>query len=135
MALVREVKPSIIFTLHHNDYHPDHRAVATITTEAVDRASWPIAPHLGQPHKADALLHTDGEYPCRADFLVDVSKFESKTEKAMDAYGSQMQEEHRRLCRSIRMYRGFFKNGSKNAEAFEIADRHPIDLESLSIIS
>ncbi len=134
MAIVREVRPSIIFTLHYNDYHPDHRAVATIVTEAVDRASWSVAPHLGESHRADMLLYTDGEYLCRADFLVDISKFEPKIEKAMDAYGSQMREKHRRLSRSIRAYRGFFKR-SNVAEAFEIGERYPIDLELFSLLS
>lgn len=134
MAIVRDVRPSIILTLHYNDYHPDHRAVATIVPEAVDRASWSIAPHLGVAHHTAALLHTDGEYPCRADFTVDTSPFEKDIEKAMRAYGSQMGERHKQLMRSIRAHRGFFQR-TKAAEAFEIAERHPINLQLLSLIS
>jgi LmbE family N-acetylglucosaminyl deacetylase len=135
MAIVREVKPQIVFALHYADYHPDHRAVSTIATEALDRASWGVAPHLGEAHRADMLLYTDGEYQCRGDFIVDVSRFEKKIEKVMDAYGSQMREKHRRLLRSIHMYRGFFRRGATSAEVFEIGERYPINLELFSLLS
>lgn len=134
MAIIRNKKPEILLTLHHQDYHPDHRAVAEITIEAADRAGWSLAPHLGMPHRTPLVLHTDGEYPCRADFIADVSAYEKKIEKVMSAYGSQMKEKHKQLLRSIHGYRGYFAGEAGAAEAFELAARLPVSLDALVVL-
>lgn len=84
MGIVREVRPTIVFLMNKNDFHPDHRVSFEIGIEAVKWAATGIRTDLGESYRVKMPLMMGGMMPTRPDLIVDVTKF-AKEKMAMFA--------------------------------------------------
>ncbi|MFX0100600.1 MAG: PIG-L deacetylase family protein [Candidatus Hodarchaeota archaeon] len=122
VKIIREVRPSWIFSQGYHESHRDHRNIAAIAEEAWWKATEKdVLIELGEPHKADAFLFYEvlPMFTEKPDVCIDVSDcWESKLE-AMKCFQSQMNtmNEVFNLINGKGLYRGYLID-AKYAEAF-----------------
>ncbi len=132
-AIIRRQRPGIVFTMNTRDYHSDHRKLSDIVVEGAERASWSYQPELGEPYKVPLLLLMEGFYLGRNHVAVDVTKYQSRKQSLLRAYGSQIDARERRLLEDINSYRGFFRRDAKikTVETFELSPEFPVYLNGV----
>jgi N-acetylglucosamine malate deacetylase 1 len=91
VRLIRKYRPSVIFTSHLEDPHPDHAATARIVREAARLATMRnYDREAGQDSiKMPALAHEVHSRLVVPSFIVDVSAFVEQKMEAIRAYASQ----------------------------------------------
>ena len=89
---IRECSPRIIFTLHPEDYHPDHRAISQVVDAAAFSAGLKKYSTDGSDWHYDNIFYfsADGKTNRkRPDILVDISDVIDNKIKACNAHKSQ----------------------------------------------
>ena len=146
VAIIRAVKPDIVFTFDPNGFnvHPDHVAISRFASDAVAAASdarW--YPELGEPHVVNELLWNTllepweealpdaGVHP-GVDIVLDVSEWAGKKEAALRAHRTQHNSvEHQFLSKpnlrqilGVETWRYAWPRGShpRAAHAFPLED-------------
>ena len=88
-ALLRELRPRVVFTHPLRDRHPDHEALAACVREAAFKAGlarWDVGGEAWRPAR---VFHWMGARDGEPDFCVDVSAHWETRERAVAAYESQ----------------------------------------------
>jgi LmbE family N-acetylglucosaminyl deacetylase len=116
--------------MNPHDYHHDHREIAKIVTEGVERASWSGWPEFGQPIRVPIMLHMEGFYISDAHLVVDVMPYRDRKQELLDIYASQIEPSEKRLLEAINTYRGFIQRRENRviAEAFSFPKEFPLYL-------
>lgn len=89
---LRACSPCILFTLHPQDYHPDHVAASRVTMAAAFSAGLPQYSPDGSEWHYDALFYVSADprtVSSRPDILVDVGDVIEQKLRACDAHSSQ----------------------------------------------
>lgn len=90
VALLRQLRPSILVLPHPGDHHPDHRRVFRLGQEAAYCAGLKNYPCPGEPWRPEAVAWVGGVNPPTApDLVIDVSEVWATRMQAFDAFGSQ----------------------------------------------
>jgi len=91
LRALRKYRPSVLFTSHWDDPHPDHAATAHIVREAARLAT--MRRYDQEPGidaiKMPAIAHAVYSRLILPSFIVDVSEFAEKKMAAIRAYASQ----------------------------------------------
>ncbi|MEO8586092.1 MAG: PIG-L deacetylase family protein [Acidobacteriota bacterium] len=90
-----EAAPDLVFSPSPVETHPDHRAVAVALFRVAARPAQDAAAHVLD---AATVAFCELSQPFRPNFLVDITPFRAKKERAMHAFASQA---------SVRDYAGF----------------------------
>ena len=91
VAVIRELRPSLLFAPHERDVHPDHVAAAHLASK-----SWFLAglarfePGLGAPHRPRLLIRYPGNVPVDPTFAIDISDLVDQKGEAIRCYRSQL---------------------------------------------
>lgn len=92
-AAIRRCRPSLVFTHHGDDRHPDHRGARDLVSRAVFQASLRSL-DLGVPyHVPDRLVFFATNEVIRPDFLVDVTDVWERKIACLEAFASQFVDE------------------------------------------
>lgn len=97
IPLLRAASPRLIFTLHPDDYHPDHVAASRITDAAAFAAGLKKYSADQTDWHYEALYYFSADprsNPRRPDILVDISDVMEKKLAACRAHASQRVEEY-----------------------------------------
>lgn len=89
VAILRELRPRVVFVHPRQDRHPDHEAAADLVHEAVYKAGLRKYPAEGAPFRPPRLFHYLGARSEEPDFVVDVSDWWTVRLRAVAAYVSQ----------------------------------------------
>lgn len=121
---IRKFKPDIVLTLSDEEYHPDHRAIATLTKEAIWQAGRNAFPRFGKPFKTRTLLQYEADKPMpNVDFLRDISDVIEDKKKLLGLYGSQIQRKDLiSAVEGLNRFRGIMYKAGDYAEAFKISE-------------
>lgn len=120
VAIIREVKPDVILTMNMIDVHPDHQAAAHLTKEAARWAAKSFRPELGDPHRTNTVLFSEGTLPVMPYLLVDITGYYQKKEDLFRIYASQAEQKDIDLLKGTAAVRGYHirKPDGVYAEAF-----------------
>jgi LmbE family N-acetylglucosaminyl deacetylase len=89
-ALLRQIKPEIVYTPHAHDDHPDHKACHALTIAAIKRAG--DSRLTGQPWKVRILLAYEIWSPlAEYNHIVDITPYMSLKINALRCHQSQVQ--------------------------------------------
>lgn len=127
VKVIREVKPSVIFTMNPLDYHKDHIAASHITEEASFWAATGIRPELGEPHRTNIVMYGEGMLPIVPDVLVDITEFQEKKLELFKIYASQANSKAVHFTDALARVRGYHirKQNEEFAEAFTLNKKFP----------
>ena len=90
IAVLRELRPSVVILPHPEDHHPDHRRVFRLGREASYYSGLKNYPGEGERWRPETLAWVGGVNPPTApDLVIDVSEVWSIRMQAFDAFGSQ----------------------------------------------
>ncbi len=91
-TLIRRCRPSLVFTHHGEDRHPDHRGCHALVSRALFQASLKVL-DLGLPyHCPDRLIFYPSNEWLEPDFVVDVTGVWEQKLRALEAFRSQFVE-------------------------------------------
>jgi bacillithiol biosynthesis deacetylase BshB1 len=94
VALMREVRPRLLFAPHERDVHPDHTAAAQLAGKAWFYSGLVrFHPELGSPHRPRLLVRYPGNVPVEPTFAVDISDLVEQKAAVLGCYRSQLQGE------------------------------------------
>ena len=94
IAVLRELRPSVVLLPHPEDHHPDHRRVHRLGREAVYLAGLKNYPCAGERWRPGALAWVGGvNPPAPPDLVVDVTEVWAIRMAAFDAFGSQFAQD------------------------------------------
>ncbi len=93
VALLREVRPRVVFTHPLHDRHPDHEAAAAVVREACFKAGLAKWSAPGEAFRPARLFHWMGPKQGDPDFCVDVTQDWTTRLETIRAYRSQFGEE------------------------------------------
>jgi len=121
---IRKFRPDIILTLSEEDYHPDHRAICSITKEAIWHAGRNAFPEFGKPFKTKTLIQYEGDKPMsNIDFLRDISDVIDQKKQLLSLYDSQTkQKDLISAMEGLNRFRGVMYKTGNYAEAFKITE-------------
>lgn len=91
-AIIRRLKPRVVFAPYEEDRHPDHRLCSQLVQEAVANAALRryVPPGFSEePHRVAALYYYLIHGFTKPSFVVDTSETQALKEKALLAYRSQ----------------------------------------------
>lgn len=91
-AIIRRLKPQVVFAPYEEDRHPDHRLCSQLVQEAVANAALRRYAPSGcpkEPHRVAALYFYLIHGNTKPSFVVDISETQSLKETALLAYRSQ----------------------------------------------
>lgn len=135
LEIIRKVRPFIVLFHGPNDYHPDHKGVYDVVSEALRSASLPKALEFGERFRVPIALCFDGLNMTTSQVIIDVSDVEEEKNKIVDCYKSQMPKGSAgyRVDGAISTYRAYqrgplIKSGRSgmSAEGFSIPEKFPI---------
>jgi len=91
---IRRFRPKIVLANALNDRHPDHGRAAKLVSEAcfysgLVKVETKWEGSLQEAHRPNAVYHYIQDYYQKPDFVVDVSEYSARKEKAILAYSSQ----------------------------------------------
>ena len=121
IAMIRCIKPDIVYVPHENENHNDHIVTYTVVTKAIHRAKWKYFPHLGvNPHKVSEIRAYEVWTPMqRPNLYVDITGVVRDKEKAIKCYQSQLiHYAYHDAIIGLNRYRGITGADSEFAEAF-----------------
>lgn len=138
-AVLRALRPRVLFVPHHDDRHPDHFGAYHLAKSAVHLAGLVKADVPGEPGRPARVLLYQGNAPITPNVLVDVEAVLPDWEAAVRAHVSQFTGPHvsetvtpeiveRRLARLT--YWGTFA-GRRACEAFESETPILMDADAL----
>lgn len=94
VAVLRDLRPSVVILPHPEDHHPDHRRVYRLGCEAAYLAGLKNYPCPGERWRPAALAWTGGvNPPTPPDLVIDVSAVWPVRMEAFDAFGSQFAQD------------------------------------------
>ncbi len=97
VSIIRQYKPTIVFSPYEVDRHPDHGACTALVKEAVFNAGirrFRCAHNLPAFRPDDVYYYFINGYE-RPDFLIDISDYMARKKEALLAYKSQfIKDEH-----------------------------------------
>jgi len=119
-GIIRKVRPSIGIIMNSNDWHPDHREVNKIGSEAFKWAGTNVRPELGEAWRTPVVLCSEGTIPVQVNVLVDVTKYAEEKMELWKIYASQASSTAINFDNSLMTVRGYQlrRKGSQMAEAF-----------------
>lgn len=123
VALIRRIKPNIIYTTHEEDAHNDHRVTGLAVTQALYRVTWKYFPELGMPlNEIPEIRFFEVWTPLqKPNFYVDISELISIKEQAINCYYSQLVHfKYHHGIFGLNQYRGIMGAGVEFAEAFRV---------------
>ncbi len=89
---VRKYQPSVVFTHHWDDSHPDHVATSRIVTAACYLSGLKKISTGQQRFRPDRILYFRLSGSLRPSFLVDISAFFERKMQAVGCFASQMHD-------------------------------------------
>lgn len=100
--------------------HPDHRAVAALTKEAVWQASRRAFPRCGEPWRVLTVLQYEADNPMQnITFLRDISDVMDEKKRILGCYGSQVSRKDLvSAVEGLNRFRGIMYKAGDYAEAF-----------------
>lgn len=121
---IRKFKPDIVLTPSEEDYHLDHKAINTLTKEALWQAGRDAFPKFGKPFKTKTLLQYESDKPMsKIDFLRDISDVMSAKKQLLSSYGSQINRKDLiSAVEGLNRFRGIMYKVGNYAEAFKITE-------------
>ncbi|MEQ1632311.1 MAG: bacillithiol biosynthesis deacetylase BshB1 [Planctomycetota bacterium] len=91
VALIRELRPRLLFAPHERDVHPDHTEAGRLAGKAWFLAGLVrYAPELGAPHRPRLLVRYAGNVPVEPTFAVDIAAFVDQKAAVLGCYRSQL---------------------------------------------
>lgn len=94
-AVIREIKPRVLFVPYWEDTHPDHVAASSLCEAARFYSKFVHSPIPGHPHYPTKVFHyysTHIRVKIEPSFIVDVSSHFDDKMLAMDCYESQFRK-------------------------------------------
>jgi LmbE family N-acetylglucosaminyl deacetylase len=122
--LVREQKPSIVYTHHAGDAHPDHAALATAVIDAIRRAGTPYFQELGPvPHQVGDLRLFEVWTPLPdVAHTVDISSEADRKAAAIRCHATQLERyAYDEIALGLNRYRTVHLRTARFVEAFGTA--------------
>ncbi len=122
--LVREERPSLVYTHDPDDAHPDHAHLGRAVIDACRRAGAPCFPELGpDPHRVDALRLFEVWTPVReVAVLVDISSTVGRKAAAIRCHASQTRlVAFEEIILGLNRYRSIHQRTATHVEAFGTA--------------
>jgi N-acetylglucosamine malate deacetylase 1 len=89
-AVLRELRPRLVFTNFPENNHPDHTASGPLVAEATYMAGLKKLPIPGEPHRPHRVLYYLVPHKTPPSFIVDITAFHEEKMKAVRAYRSQL---------------------------------------------
>lgn len=129
MAVIREVRPEIVFLMNAYDSHPDHKQAFEIGLTAVKIAATGVLREtLGKPFRVPMVLCSEGMLPIPTQISVDVTAYCAKKDKLFRLYVSQASPKALKFDASLGFVRGYHlrKEGRDFAEAFTLPGEFPV---------
>ena len=123
IAMIRRIKPDIVYVPHENENHNDHVVTYTVVTKVIHCAKWKYFPHLGvNPHKVSEIRAYEVWTPMqRPNLYVDITDVVRDKEKAIKCYQSQLiHYAYHDAIIGLNRYRGITGADSEFAEAFSV---------------
>ena len=94
IAVMRDLRPSVVILPHPDDHHPDHRRLFKLGQEASYYAGLKNYPCKGERWRPEAVAWVGGVNPPTApDLVIDVSEVWALRMEAFDAFGSQFTQD------------------------------------------
>lgn len=120
---IKSYKPDIVYLLHAEEAHKDHRASNTLIMQAINKArgNW-FQEAKGEPWAVKTVL-TYEIYPMQqsVNYCEDISEFMPNKLKALSEHKSQLESvDYDGLAESLSRYRGILNSGTKYAECFQV---------------
>jgi bacillithiol biosynthesis deacetylase BshB1 len=88
--VLREYRPSLVFTNFPENNHPDHTASGSLVAEAAYLAGLKKLDLAGEPHRPNRVLYYFVPHKTTPSFIVDVSEFYDAKLEAIRAHRTQM---------------------------------------------
>lgn len=129
IALIREVRPDVVFTHATSDLFPDHQLYCKLVLDAIRGAAGPWYPESpGKPHRVGTVYGYEVWHPIpEPTFFVDVTAYWEKKAHALEAFRSQVEEiDYRVAFDGLSRYRGILSRVGERAEAFEVLQLPPL---------
>jgi bacillithiol biosynthesis deacetylase BshB1 len=89
-AVVRELRPRLVFTNYPENNHPDHTASGPLVAEGAYLAGLAKLDLPGEPHRPNRVLYYLVPHKTPPSFIVDVSAFHERKMEAIRAHRSQL---------------------------------------------
>jgi bacillithiol biosynthesis deacetylase BshB1 len=89
-AVLRELKPRLVFTNYPENNHPDHTAAGPLVAEAAYLSGLRKLDVEGEPHRPNRVLYYLVPHKVPPSFIVDVSRFHAEKMRAVRAHASQL---------------------------------------------
>lgn len=121
---IRNFRPDIVLTLSDQEYHPDHRAVAALTKEAIWQAGRNVFPEYGKPFSTKTLLQYEADNPMQSpDFLRDISDVMEQKRTLIEIYASQVRRKNLvDAVAGLNRFRGVMYKTGEYAEEFKVRE-------------
>lgn len=89
-AVLRELRPRLVFTNYPENNHPDHSAAGPLVAEAAYLAGLRKLETEGEPHRPNRVLYYLVPHKVPPSFIVDVTRFHAEKMRAVRAHASQL---------------------------------------------
>jgi bacillithiol biosynthesis deacetylase BshB1 len=89
-AILRELRPRLVFTNYPENNHPDHSAAGPLVAEAAYLSGLTKLESEGEPHRPNRVLYYLVPHKIAPSFIVDVTRFHAEKMRAVRAHGSQL---------------------------------------------
>ncbi|MCR4401076.1 MAG: hypothetical protein NUV35_09485, partial [Syntrophomonadaceae bacterium] len=123
VALLRELRPHVVYLPHAGDEPRDHRATHALVSEAVRRAAGPWFAECGdQPWRVQTVLGYEVWTPLpRAGFVLDISAVMADKLEALRMHVSQVSGvAYHQAVAGLNRYRGGMTGRGEYCECFEV---------------
>ncbi len=127
LKVIRQVRPELVFLMHKDDFHPDHREAFKIGIEAVKYAATGVRQDFGGLHRTKMVLMMGGMWPIRPDLMVDVSEQKERKLKMFTLHESQATNKAINFETAMMTIYGYQHRTGENilAEPFEFCKEFP----------
>lgn len=128
IAILRELRPEIVFTHSGSDHLTDHKVVHELTVASVTASAGPWYQEAGdRPHSVQKMFGYEVWSPIPAfQVAIDIGSVLNRKTKALEQHSSQIQDvDYLNAIVGLAQYRGVMSMTGSHAEVFEVLKTGP----------